>query len=161
MSSSKRTTPSTTTKPRVTTELEKLKAELKTQVGRLKGNLGIVGKDITNEKYAKVYAEKVYGSLIGCCDDILAGEKFGSSTLALFRAPFADVFHPDEVLSQQLDQSMYPCRSVGSADEFSAVSVVAHKATIESITEQLANGAGLIETILARLNSPTREEDGD
>src|SRR5258706_13753189 len=91
------------------TKLDKLKANLKVQVGNLKDILTNVRDFLLDEKFAKQDAKFVYSGYLATCQTIFTGENPTHAHLALFKVHFADMFESEEVLYSLMDQGVLPC----------------------------------------------------
>lgn len=96
------------TDPSTGGNVDKLKAKLKGQVGKLKTELIDVRAFLLDERVAKRCAKVRYLALQKGCDDILTEEDPTHSVLALFKAPFA-VFESEEVLRSRISAGVLPC----------------------------------------------------
>ena len=88
------------------TKLDKLKANLKVQVGNLKDILTNVRDFLLDEKFAKQDAKFVYSGYLATCQTIFTGE---NPTHAHLKVHFADMFESEEVLYSLMDQGVLPC----------------------------------------------------
>ena len=90
-------------------KLDKLKADLKEQVGILKDQLINFRKFLLDEQVAKKGAERGYTTLLFRCNMILSGENPTPPDLAMFQVHFANEYESEEVLRIRMDQGVLPC----------------------------------------------------
>lgn len=94
-----------TKRPKRETKLDRLKAEQKSEAGRLKTSIELVlglieGKDVANEASLKIYVDS--------CNEILAGMELDEDALEMFEIPFADHFKLGDILLRNLGLRMLP-----------------------------------------------------
>jgi len=90
-------------------KLDKLRANLQEQVGKLHGIL-IDERDLLLKKeFAKEDAEAAYNILLSACKKLLTGTDPSQLHLVRFKGHFADLFESEKTLRGRVHQCVLPC----------------------------------------------------